>query len=77
MMQCTDLEHWSSIVCMRGSVPKVVGLHALIHQVPCLRQQAMPLHIHSMLLVPGCSRPANQAAHHMLYNSACLLIQQG
>lgn len=56
---CADLEHGARVVCVGGRVPQVVSLHALVHQVPCLCQQAMPLHIHAMLLVPCRSRPAS------------------
>lgn len=56
---CADLKHGAGVVCMGGGVPKVVSLHALVHQLSCLCQQAMPLHIHSMLLVPCRSRPAS------------------
>ena len=52
------LEHWPGVVSMGGSVPEVIGLQPLVHQVPGLSQQALPLNIHPMLLVPRCARPA-------------------
>ena len=54
----TDLEHGSGIVSMGGCMPQVVGLQTLGHQVPRLGQQALPLHIHSMLLIPSRPSPA-------------------
>ena len=57
---------------MSGGVPEVVSLHALVHQVPCLCKQAMPLHIHSMLLVPCRSRPASTIAYLQSVALGCL-----
>lgn len=52
------LKHGAGVVGMGGGVPEVVGLQPLVHQVASLGQQALPLHIHPMLLVPSCARPA-------------------
>ena len=67
------LKHWPCIVGMSGSMPKVISLQSLVHQITSLSQQALSLHIHTMLLVPCGARPAhhNWSCKHCWMQIVC------
>ena len=53
------LEHGPGMFCIGGSVPLCEpGCLSLCYQVLAHLKEALPLHVHTVLLVPHCTSPA-------------------
>ena len=51
------LQHRPSMLCIGGCMPHAARGQPLRYCLPGVRHQAFPLHIHTMLLIPGGPRP--------------------